>query len=342
MKRVGILSTSLTLFVICLFSFSVNAFAFNNEYITNFGSWYKYGDLMNINNDVLSGQLHYALDENDACAYFYFIYSNCDGDYKDEDVSLEFEISNSTNKYSFSVSKSGVKNGDKDIYIDYDFDNVNSEFGNGRLLAGFEMKNKTDRSSLNKITCTFSADSKNSCVILDDCVFDMCVSADDQSQNNSCSKSRRERKGATSTSISAPKTNNNNKKTNKSATTKFVPKHTINNHNDSDRKNKNDNNSTKFSGTATTYDIKSSASPSESGSNVTQNETVTSGFSNNNGGSKLLYPKNSKIAFRMAIFFAVLGIVALGCGLFLKDNLRDNNLSDKNNDTENPDDEDNE
>ena len=126
MKRVRILSTSLMLFVICLFSFSVNAFAFNNEYITNMGSWYKNGDLININNDVLSGQLRYILDENDACAYFYFIFSNCDGDYKDKDVSLEFEISNSTNKYLFSVSKSGVKNGDKAIYINYDFDNVNS------------------------------------------------------------------------------------------------------------------------------------------------------------------------------------------------------------------------
>lgn len=107
-------------------------------------------------------------------------------------------------------------------------------------------------------------------------------------------------------------------------------KHTINNHNKSDRQNKN-NNSTKFSGTGTTYDIKSSSSVLESDGGTTQSETVTSDFSKNNGGSNLLYPKKSKIAFRMAIFFAVLGIVALGCGLFLKDN----NLSDKNNDNEN-------
>ena len=287
---------------------------------------------MNINNDILSGQLRYILDENDACAYFYFIYSNCDGDYKDKDVSLEFEISNSTNKYSFSVSKSGVKNGDKSIYVDYDFDNVNSEFGNGRLLVGFEMKNKTDRSSLNQITCTFSAGSKNSCVILDDCVFDMCVSANNLSQKNSCSKSRSERRGTNSTSISVPKTNN--KKASKSDATKFVPKHTINNHNNSSRQNKNDNNSTKFSGTGTTYDIKSSSSVLESDGDTTQNETVTSDFLNDNGGNNLSYPKNSKIAFKIAIFFAVLGIVALGCGLFLKDN----NLSDKNNDNENQDD----
>lgn len=331
MKRVGILSTSLILFVICLFSFSVNAFAFNNKYITDSGSWYKNGDLININNDVLSGQLCYILDENDACAYFYFLYSNCDGDYKDEDVSLEFKISNSTNKYSFSVSKSGVKNGNKNIYINYDFDDVNSKFGNGQLLVGFEMKNKTDRSSLNQITCTFSADSKNSCVILDDCVFDMCVSPNNLSQKKSGSKSRSERKGTNSTSISAPK--NNNKKASKSDTTKYVMKHTINNHNKSDRQNKNDNNTTKFSGTGTTYDIKSSSSVLESDGGTTQSETVTSDFSKNNGGSNLLYPKKSKIAFRMAIFFAVLGIVALGCGLFLKDN----NLSDKNNDNENPD-----
>ena len=72
----------------------------------------------------------------------------------------------------------------------------------------------------------------------------------------------------------------------------------------------------------------------ESDGGTTQNETVTSDFLNNNGGNNLSYPKNSKIAFKIAIFFAVLGIVALGCGLFLKDN----NLSDKNNDNENQDD----
>lgn len=110
-------------------------------------------------------------------------------------------------------------------------------------------------------------------------------------------------------------------------------KHKINNHNKSDRQNKNDNNSTKFSGTGTTYDVKSPSSVLESDGDTTQSETVTSGFSKNNGGSNLLYPKKSKIAFRMAIFFAVLGIVALGCGLFLKDN----NLSDKNNDNESSD-----
>ena len=185
---------------------------------------------------------------------------------------------------------------------------MNSKFGNGQLLVGFEMKNKTDRSSLNQITCTFSADSKNSCVILDDCVFDMRVSANNLSQKKSGSKSRSERKGTNSTSISVPK--NNNKKASKSDTTKFVMKHKINNHNNSDRQNKN-NNSTKFSGTGTTYDVKSPSSVLESDGGTTQNETVTSDFSKNNGGSNLLYPKKSKIAFRMAIFFAVLGIVAL-------------------------------
>lgn len=75
MKRVGILSTSLILFVICLFSFSVNAFAFNNKYITDSGSWYKNGNLININNDVLSGQLRYILDENDKLVLIFTFYT---------------------------------------------------------------------------------------------------------------------------------------------------------------------------------------------------------------------------------------------------------------------------
>jgi hypothetical protein len=128
----------------------------------------------------------------------------------------------------------------------------------------------------------------------------MRVSANNLSQKKSGSKSRSERKGTNSTSISAPQ--NNNKKASKSDTTKFVMKHTINNHNKSDRQNKNDNNSTKFSGTGTTYDIKSPSSVLESDGGTTQSETVTSGFSKNNGGSNLCTPRKAKLLLEWQSF----------------------------------------
>lgn len=316
MKRVVMILATLILFVACLFLFSVNAFAFDDEYITSWSNWYKDGDLINVNNDTLSGQLRYVLDENDACAYFYFMYSNCDGDYKDKDVSLDFDISNSSNKYSFSVSKSGVKNADDDIYVAYDFENVNSEFGNGRLLVGFEMKNKTDRALLNKITCTFNAGSKISCIILDDCNFDMYVEPKTVSQKNTTTKLTTERSSANSTAKGASKTAKSS--TVKRTSTKFVPKYTMNNHNKSDIQNKN-NNSTKFSGTATTGDDRTSNSVSESVGGTSSNETFMSAVSSENN-SNMSYPKSSKFAFKVAVFFGILGIVALCFGVLLKGN----------------------
>ena len=306
---------SLILFVACLFSLSVNAFAFDNKYITSWSNWYKDGDLINVKNDALSGQLRYVLDENDACAYFYFMYSNCDGDYKDKDVSLDFDISNSSNKYSFSVSKSGVKNADDDIYVAYDFENVNSEFGNGRLLVGFEMKNKTDRALLNKITCTFNAGSKISCIILDDCNFDMYVEPKTVSQKCTTTKPRTERSSANTTAKGASKTTKSS--TVMHTSTKFVPKYTMN-HNKSDSQNKN-NNSTKFSGTATTGDDRTSNAVPESVVGTSTNETVMSDVSSENN-SNMSYPKSSKFAFKVAVFFGILGVVALCFGALLKGN----------------------
>lgn len=128
----------------------------------------------------------------------------------------------------------------------------------------------------------------------------MCVSPNNLSQKKSGSKSRSERKGTNSTSISAPK--NDNKKASKSDTTKFVTKHKINNHNNSDRQNKNDNNSTKFSGTGTTYDINSPSSALESDGGTTQSETVTSDFSKITAAVICCTPRKAKLLLEWQSF----------------------------------------
>lgn len=322
MKRILRMSISLLLFAVCLFSFSFNALAFDNEYISNMGKWYKEGNSANFNNGVLSGQIRYVLDENNACAYFYVSYSGCKGNYKDKDVSLNFDISNSSNKYSFSVSKSGVKNSNKNVYVEYDFENINVDYGNGRLLVGFEMKNKVDRSKFNKITCNFSAGSKNSCTILDGLSFDMYVESTTVSQRNVTTKSRTVKSHTDLASKTAPKTTKKRSSKSSSKSTKFVPKHTMKNRGKNALGDNSKNDTTKFSGKAdsdnnskdTTVTVYESQEESDSLKN-------TKAFTTHNmSGAKLSYPKESKLSFKIAAVLGVLGVVGLCYGLLLKDN----------------------
>lgn len=336
MKRFLRLSVSLILAAVCLFSFSISAFAFDDEYISNVGKWYNEGEVTNLSNKVLSGQLRYVLDKNNACAYFYLAYSGCKGNYKDKDVSLEFKISNSSNSYAFSVSKSGIKNNDKNIYVDCDFENVSAEYGNGRLFVGFEMKNKIDRSLKNKITCTFNAGSQNSCVILDGLNFDMYVESKTASQKNSATKSRNEKSHTDLTSKSAPKTTKKHTSKSSSKSTKFVPKHKAQNRSNNSSNDSGKNEQTKFSasGTVIENDNKSagtSVSDKSKNENTDKNRQSSTSYVNN--GGKLSYSKQSKLSFKIAAILAVLGVVGLCYGLFSKDDKKsskDDNGTDNN------------
>lgn len=322
MKRILRMSISLLLFAVCLFSFSFNALAFDNEYISNMGKWYKEGDSANFNNGVLSGQVRYVLDENNACAYFYISYSGCKGNYKDKDVSLKFDISNSSNKYSFSVSKSGVKNSDKNIYVEYDFENINVDYGNGRLLVGFEMKNKADRSKLNKITCNFSAGSKNSCTILEGLSFDMYVDPTTVSQRNVTTKSRTVKSHTDLTSKVVPKTTKKQTSKSSSKSTKFVPKHTMKNRGENAIGDNSKNDTTKFSGNADRNDKSKDTSVTDSKINEESDslKNTKSSTTYNSNTAKLSYSKESKLSFKIAVVLGVLGVAGLCYGLLLKDN----------------------
>lgn len=87
------------------------------------------------------------MDEKNGCAYFYFAYTDFLDKYSEDDIQLEFYVYNSINNYTFSVTNSGISDDsvlkNLDIYIN--FSNINADSHNGRLLVGFELKNKSDK-----------------------------------------------------------------------------------------------------------------------------------------------------------------------------------------------------
>lgn len=327
MKRVIVIFVSIVLLTVGVFSFSPYAFAFDDEYISNAGKWYKTGTVISIENKIVTGQLHYIFDKKSGCAYFYFSYSNCDGVYNDDDVELEFRITNSKNNYSFNVSKSGVRNEDisKSFYVDYDFDNINSDLGNGRLFAGFEFKNKTDKSLLNHITCTFKAGNKASCTVMDSVPFDMSVEQSTNTSRATSAKSTTKKSSSKVNTTIAPNSakSKDKSKSVKKETTKFVPKRrTVN------TKSRKYNagevtgaSSTKFSGQS---DLSSSLALNENNivndtaTTINTTQDTTYNFKSNHG--TLSMSKASKRMLPIAGVCGVLGLVFMIYGIFSKSN----------------------
>ena len=160
-----------------IFAIDGNAYAFDGEYVDKFGKWYNKGTVIDIDCSFVQGQFHYIMDEKNGCAYFYFAYTDFLDEYSEDDIQLEFYVYNSINNYTFSVTNSGISDDsvlkNLDIYIN--FSNINADSHNGRLLVGFELKNKNDKKLTNFISCTFKVSSTKSCNLVDECKLDMYV-----------------------------------------------------------------------------------------------------------------------------------------------------------------------
>ena len=160
-----------------IFAIDGNAYAFDGEYVDKFGKWYNKGTVIDIDCSFVQGQFHYIMDEKNGCAYFYFAYTDFLDKYSEDDIQLEFYVYNSINNYTFSVTNSGISDDsvlkNLDIYIN--FSNINADSHNGRLLVGFELKNKSDKKLTNFISCTFKVSSTKSCNLVDECKLDMYV-----------------------------------------------------------------------------------------------------------------------------------------------------------------------
>ena len=211
-----------------IFAIDGNAYAFDGEYVDKFGKWYNKGTVIDIDCSFVQGQFHYIMDEKNGCAYFYFAYTDFLDKYSEDDIQLEFYVYNSINNYTFSVTNSGISDDsvlkNLDIYIN--FSNINADSHNGRLLVGFELKNKSDKKLTNFISCTFKVSSTKSCNLVDECKLDMYVEPTTTAKKVTTTKlttSKLKEKRTVVSTVSSKTTNKTNK-TKGQVSTKFVPK----------------------------------------------------------------------------------------------------------------------
>ena len=143
------------------------------------------------------------------------------------DISFDY-VYNSINNYTFSVTNSGISDDsvlkNLDIYIN--FSNINADSHNGRLLVGFELKNKNDKKITNFISCTFKVSSTKSCNLVDECKLDMYVKPVTTAKKVTTTKlttSKLKEKRTVVSTVSSKTTNKTNK-TKEQVSTKFVPK----------------------------------------------------------------------------------------------------------------------
>lgn len=215
-----------------IFAIAGNAYAFDGEYVEKFGKWYDKGTVIDIDCSFVQGQFHYIMDEKNGCAYFYFAYTDFLDEYSEDDIQLEFYVYNSINNYTFSVTNSGISEDDilKNLDIYSNFSNINADSHNGRLLVGFELKNKNDKTLTNFISCTFKVSSTKSCNLVDECKLDMYVEPATTAKKVTTTKltTRKLKEKRTVGSTVSSKTTNQTNKTKGQVSTKFVPKQKLN------------------------------------------------------------------------------------------------------------------
>ena len=285
-----------------IFAIDGNAYAFDGEYVDKFGKWYNKGTVIDIDCSFVQGQFHYIMDEKNGCAYFYFAYTDFLDKYSEDDIQLEFYVYNSINNYTFSVTNSGISDDsvlkNLDIYIN--FSNINADSHNGRLLVGFELKNKSDKKLTNFISCTFKVSSTKSCNLVDECKLDMYVEPTTTAKKVTTTKL---------TTVSSKTTNKTNK-TKGQVSTKFVPKQksTQSQINGSETKKAGRKSGKKFSGSASNSVRTTKFEYSTATATTAPKEKAVTTSTDYTSYPKAVYSKKSKNIF---IFGGVLGTIGL-------------------------------
>lgn len=297
-----------------IFAIDGNAYAFDGEYVDKFGKWYNKGTVIDIDCSFVQGQFHYIMDEKNGCAYFYFAYTDFLDEYSEDDVQLEFYVYNSINNYTFSVTNSGISDDsvlkNLDIYIN--FSNINADSHNGRLLVGFELKNKSDKKLTNFISCTFKVSSTKSCNLVDECKLDMYVEPTTTAKKVTTTKlttSKLKEKRTVVPTVSSKTTNKTNK-TKGQVSTKFVPKQKLTQSqiNGSETKKAGRKSGKKFSGSASNSVRTTKFEYSTATATTAPKEKAVTTSTDYTSYPKAVYSKKSKNIF---IFGGVLGTIGL-------------------------------
>ena len=155
-------------FMITLILFvPVNAYSMDTKYVNNTEIWwYDNDDIVHMppqNLGKYEGVYSYYIDSDNNCFYLYISYYESDLKDKNNDIKMEFQISNSVNNYYFIVNENGMMNPDKSTKSAFNIAlNFKEATKQGQdLYLGLEFCNKNDKILDNSISFSVIVNGKS-------------------------------------------------------------------------------------------------------------------------------------------------------------------------------------
>ncbi|MDE6155925.1 MAG: hypothetical protein K2F67_05755 [Eubacterium sp.] len=182
--------------IICLSVILIpfSAYAVNIDLVDDEVYWIDRGDTVNYNSSDFQGFSKYIADTDEGCFYFFTRFTDyrIDSD-SDENITLGFTVKNDINHYSFKVNKDGIINNQGQnslemIEVYYNFSEASCQKQGGGVFVAFKLKNKTDRTLCNSISCEYYCGLDVSYNLLDDVNLDMYVPETQKSTSNKATK----------------------------------------------------------------------------------------------------------------------------------------------------------
>lgn len=171
-----------------------SAAAVNTDLVEDEVYWIDRGETVNYSSSYFQGFSKYIADEDEGCFYFFtrFTDSRIDMDSNDN-ITLGFTVKNDSNYYSFKVGKDGIldnqgQNLSDAIEVYYNFSEASCQRQGGGIFVAFKLKNKTDRTRKNSISCEYYCGLDISYNLLDDVELDMYVPETQKSTSNKTTK----------------------------------------------------------------------------------------------------------------------------------------------------------
>lgn len=149
-----------------------SAFALNTDLVEDELYWIDKGTQINYAKDnYFEGFSKYIADEDEGCFYLFTRFTDYRIDKNsNENITLAFTIKNDVNTYYFQVDKDGTVNSTSQntlnsVEIHYNFDEASCKKQGGGVYVAFKLKNNTDRTLNNSVSCEYS------CGL--DCTYDL-------------------------------------------------------------------------------------------------------------------------------------------------------------------------
>lgn len=207
-----------------------SAFALNTDLVEDELYWIDKGTQINYAKDnYFEGFSKYIADEDEGCFYLFTRFTDYRIDKNsNENITLAFTIKNDVNTYYFQVDKDGTVNSTSQntlnsVEIHYNFDEASCKKQGGGVYVAFKLKNNTDRTLNNSVSCEYSCGLDCTYDLLSNISLDMYVPTTSKTTTQKTAKQTTTKKN---TSAAASKS--------------------------SERNNAGSKNSTKFSGSGTT------------------------------------------------------------------------------------------